>query len=186
MDFFRQEYWSILPSLYQGIFLTQESNPSLPHYRQILYPLSHNEERKTHINLYLYVCVYTCIYIYITIYTCCSIIKNSTKNKLYNCIQKKIPWDHNQKPRFTNTYQYTGLWREFIYYPMIIRSWILPEMAISNWYVAGQLINPLNESQTSEEGLLSPHHCIVDTKGNAPDPALGRQSSSREDGHLNI
>ena len=28
-------------SLLQGIFLTQESNPGLPHYRQILYQLSH-------------------------------------------------------------------------------------------------------------------------------------------------
>ena len=28
-------------SLLQGIFLTQESNPSLPHFRQILYPLSY-------------------------------------------------------------------------------------------------------------------------------------------------
>ena len=27
--------------LLQGIFLTQESNPSLPHFRQILYPLSY-------------------------------------------------------------------------------------------------------------------------------------------------
>ena len=28
-------------SLLQGIFPTQESNAGLPHYRQILYPLSH-------------------------------------------------------------------------------------------------------------------------------------------------
>ena len=69
---------------------------------------------------------------------------------------------------------------------MIIGSWILPEMAISNWHVAGQLINPLNEAQTSEEGLLCPQHSIVDTKGNTPDPALGQQSSSGGDGHLNI
>ena len=71
--------------LYQGIFLTQVSNPNLPHDRQILYPLSHHEERKTHTNLYLYVCVYIYIHthIYITIYTCCSIIKDSTKKKLY-------------------------------------------------------------------------------------------------------
>ena len=27
----------------QGIFLTQESNPGLPHFRQILYQLSHQE-----------------------------------------------------------------------------------------------------------------------------------------------
>ena len=66
-------------SLYQGIFLTQGSNPSLPHCRQILYCLSHHEERKPHINLYLYVCVCVCI----TIYTCCFIIKDSTKNIIY-------------------------------------------------------------------------------------------------------
>ena len=39
MGFSRQEYWSGLPSL--GIFLTQGSNPGLPHWRQMLYPLSH-------------------------------------------------------------------------------------------------------------------------------------------------
>ena len=30
-------------SILQGIFLTQESNPGLPHYRWILYQLSHQE-----------------------------------------------------------------------------------------------------------------------------------------------
>ena len=69
---------------------------------------------------------------------------------------------------------------------MIIGSSILPEMGISNWHVAGQLLNPLNEAQTSEEGLLCPQHCIMDTKGNAPDPALRQQSSSGGHGHLNI
>ena len=40
--FSRQEYWSGLPcSLLQGIFPTQGSNPGLPHWRQILYSLSH-------------------------------------------------------------------------------------------------------------------------------------------------
>ena len=48
-------------SLYQGIFLTQGSNLRLPHCRQILYCLSHHEERKPHINLYLYVCVCVCV-----------------------------------------------------------------------------------------------------------------------------
>ena len=42
-DFPRQEYWSGLHSSLQGIFPTQESNPSLPHCRQILYHLSHQE-----------------------------------------------------------------------------------------------------------------------------------------------
>ena len=39
--FSRQEYWSRLHALLQGIFPTQGSNPSLPHCRQILYHLSH-------------------------------------------------------------------------------------------------------------------------------------------------
>ena len=40
-----QEYWSGLPfpSLLQGIFPTQGSNPGLPHCRQILYCLSHRD-----------------------------------------------------------------------------------------------------------------------------------------------
>ena len=41
MEFSRQEYWSGLPFLLQGIFLTQESNPGLLDCKQILYCLSH-------------------------------------------------------------------------------------------------------------------------------------------------
>ena len=41
MGFPRQEYWSVLPFLSLGIFLTQGSNPHLLHCRQILYCLSH-------------------------------------------------------------------------------------------------------------------------------------------------
>ena len=53
MGFSRQEYWSGVPLLsppgqntvslfvLQGIDPTQESNPGLPHCRQILYQLSH-------------------------------------------------------------------------------------------------------------------------------------------------
>ena len=41
MEFSRQEYWSGLPFLLQGIFLTQGSNLCLLHYRQMLYHLSH-------------------------------------------------------------------------------------------------------------------------------------------------
>ena len=37
----RQEYWSGLPALLQGIFPTQGLNPGLPHCRGILYQLSH-------------------------------------------------------------------------------------------------------------------------------------------------
>ena len=49
-------------SLLQGIFPTQESNPGLLHYRQILYPLSHQGSlsllvyRKT-----IYFCIWICI-----------------------------------------------------------------------------------------------------------------------------
>ena len=41
MGFSREEYWSGLHSLFQGIFFTQESNPGLLHYRQIFYQLSY-------------------------------------------------------------------------------------------------------------------------------------------------
>ena len=41
MEFSRQEYWSSLHSLLQGIFLTQGLNPGFLHCRQILYHLSH-------------------------------------------------------------------------------------------------------------------------------------------------
>ena len=43
MEFSRQKYWSELPSLLQGIFLIQGSNLGLPHCRQFLYHLSHQE-----------------------------------------------------------------------------------------------------------------------------------------------
>ena len=39
--FSRQEYWSGLPFLSPGIFLTQGLSPGLPHCGQTLYPLSH-------------------------------------------------------------------------------------------------------------------------------------------------
>ena len=41
MEFSRPEYWSGSPSLFQGIFPTQGSNPGLPHCRQVLYQPSH-------------------------------------------------------------------------------------------------------------------------------------------------
>ena len=40
MDFSRQEYWSGLPLLLEGIFPTQGSNPGLLHCRQMLYHLN--------------------------------------------------------------------------------------------------------------------------------------------------
>ena len=41
MEFSRQECWSELHFLLQGIFPTQGSNPGLPHCRQTLYHLNH-------------------------------------------------------------------------------------------------------------------------------------------------
>ena len=41
MEFSKQEYWSGLPFLLQGIFPTQGSNPGLLHCRQTFYHLSH-------------------------------------------------------------------------------------------------------------------------------------------------
>ena len=43
LGFSRQEHWSRLPFLLQGIFPTQEANLGLLHCRQILYHLSHDE-----------------------------------------------------------------------------------------------------------------------------------------------
>ena len=41
--FSREEYWSALPLLLPGIFLTQGLNPHVPHCEQILYHLSHQQ-----------------------------------------------------------------------------------------------------------------------------------------------
>ena len=41
------EHWSGSPSLLQGVCLTQESNPGLPHCRWILYQLSHREAQES-------------------------------------------------------------------------------------------------------------------------------------------
>ena len=43
MEFSRQEHWSELPCLLQGIFPTQGWNLSILHFRWILYPLSHQK-----------------------------------------------------------------------------------------------------------------------------------------------
>ena len=53
MGFPRQEYWSGLPFLLQGIFLTQGLNLGPLHCRQILYHMSHKE--------YMCVCVCVCV-----------------------------------------------------------------------------------------------------------------------------
>ena len=47
-----QEYWSGSLSLLQGIFLTQESNWVLLHYRQILHQLSYKWSSCTHPTVY--------------------------------------------------------------------------------------------------------------------------------------
>ena len=60
--FSRQEYWSGLPCPPLGIFPTQESNPSFPHCRQILYHLSH-QGSPIYINIYIYKYKYICTYI---------------------------------------------------------------------------------------------------------------------------
>ena len=56
MGFPRQEYWSGLPFLLQGIFLTQGLNLGPLHCRQILYHMSHKE--------YMCVCVCVCVCLY--------------------------------------------------------------------------------------------------------------------------
>ena len=48
VEFSRQEYWSGLPFLLQGIFPTQGSNPDLLHCRQIVYCLSNTEKAVNH------------------------------------------------------------------------------------------------------------------------------------------
>ena len=49
MEFSRQEYWSGVHALLQGIFPTQGSNPGLPLCRQILYCLSNQGSWWKHI-----------------------------------------------------------------------------------------------------------------------------------------
>ena len=60
--------------LLQGIFLTQGSNPGLPHHKQILYQLSHqgSEEYKvtTHFPL-LYEFAYSGNFIWMELYNVC-------------------------------------------------------------------------------------------------------------------
>ena len=50
VGFSRQEYWSGLPFPSPGIFLTQGSNPGLPHCRQMIYHLSHQGSPGKHTN----------------------------------------------------------------------------------------------------------------------------------------
>ena len=48
MGFSMQEHWSGCHFLFQGIFLTQGSNPGLLHCGQTLYHLSHTEIQLTY------------------------------------------------------------------------------------------------------------------------------------------
>ena len=58
MEFSRQEYWSGLHSLLQGIFSTQGSNLGLLHCRQILYQLSHQGNPiHTHTHTHTHTCI---------------------------------------------------------------------------------------------------------------------------------
>ena len=60
MEFSRQEYWSGLHSLLQGIFSTQGSNLGLLHCRQILYHLSHQGNpihTHTHTHTHTHICI---------------------------------------------------------------------------------------------------------------------------------
>ena len=49
MGFSRQEYWSGLPFLLQGIFPTQALNPGLLPCRRILYQLNHKGSPKSYV-----------------------------------------------------------------------------------------------------------------------------------------
>ena len=63
--FFRQEYWSGLNALLQGIFLTQWSKPHLLRLLQVdSLLLSHWGDI-----MYIYIFIYVCVYIY-NIYMC--------------------------------------------------------------------------------------------------------------------
>ena len=46
VEFSRPEYWFRVAIPFQGIFPTQGSNPGLPHCRQILYQLNHQESQE--------------------------------------------------------------------------------------------------------------------------------------------
>ena len=61
MDFSRQECWSGLHFLLQGIFPTQESKLGLPHCRQILSGLKHKGNLTN--DIYIYIYIYICLHL---------------------------------------------------------------------------------------------------------------------------
>ena len=88
MGFSRQEYWSGLPFLLQGIFPTQGSNPGLPYFRQTLYCLSYQGSPRYHFTGVSPVAVYiqysqfkTCNYLNLNSLKL-SILRNSTPQLL--------------------------------------------------------------------------------------------------------
>ena len=62
MEFSRQEYWSGLPSLLQGIFSTQGLNLGLLCCRQILYHLSHQRSPYLFLYVYIYINQFSCLW----------------------------------------------------------------------------------------------------------------------------
>ena len=62
MEFSRPDTGVGSPSLLQGIFPTQGSNPALPHCKWILCQLSHKGSQNIYIYVYIYICIY---YVYI-------------------------------------------------------------------------------------------------------------------------
>ena len=68
MKFSRQEYWSGLPFPSPGIFLTQQLNLGLPHCRQMLYHLSHQQSPANNRR-----CIFSPPHV-----TCCSCLKTAS------------------------------------------------------------------------------------------------------------
>ena len=85
MEFSRQEDWSGLPVLLQGIFLTQGSKPGLPHHRQALYHLSHQDR--------WYIVLIEMTPVFITKWTVDSVV---TKGQNMSSLQLGWPEQHHE------------------------------------------------------------------------------------------
>ena len=75
MEFSRQEYWSGLPFLLQGIFPTQGLNPWPLHWQVDSLLLSHHRSTHTHTHTHTCTCIckyYMCVYIYARVTEDCS------------------------------------------------------------------------------------------------------------------
>ena len=64
MEFSRQEYWSDCRILLQEIFPTQGLNLGLLHYRQILYPLSHQGSPNSDISMLNFLSIITLFWLW--------------------------------------------------------------------------------------------------------------------------